>query len=434
MLTNVGFVLQSDTYLDYATEHCSSRWIFKRSIKCSKLVFGQFNSLIFLFYLETFWQINSLEFNHIWEDENNIISAVVAASLISRCSKLVKITLHQCGLFVAKIILNLSFEVMAQIESFELTTAVNCSIDSSLMLFVGTYCLNLLSVAFWSDVNVINKVKFNSDLIKFLLKCSTLTSISVHFNSQTNDKLLNTISLRGAQLSRLNLVITHAVSLSSLAKLFISFSMVMFDLHLCDGGKLQDQSLSYIGKDSLLKVEGTVAGVSFWKLLENLGGNRSIFSNLLSIKLRDITTQPSDTSLSFLANNTKNVTELSISDVLSFNSFSVDTVLKMVQKLPSLTSLKLINIGFLYGCDFVKVVNVEGNILEDYLIDCCQALTFEAVETIFRTNKKLKLLTVWGCDLVHTSSKVTLHSDICSSYLEAINPELKFRCLPYKFW
>jgi hypothetical protein len=108
-------------------------------------------------------------------------------------------------------------------------------------------------------------------------------------------------------------------------------------------------------------------------------------------------------------------------------------LLTLVKGLKSLSQLRLER-SIISAVDIVKICTVEGSNLKECFIQCCRALTFDAVETIFRTNKTLELFTVWGCPLVHKSDKVTLYQDTCSSYLEVLNPTLKFKCCTCDGW
>jgi hypothetical protein len=439
LLTNDGFVLQSLAHLDhYETKYASSKWLFLRSIKCSRYMFVDLDCFIFLPQIQTFRHITTAEFHlvtwHRW-DRNENDAFMSTAVFLNKCTRLESFKVSFCnGLVMQNIVLNLSKELMAQIKSFELTTS-NPEMNSLMMRHIGDYCHNLLSVKFWSksSSSYKNNTTFSDDVIHVLQNCTSITSITANLiKTQISDELFDTICLGGWQLKNLNLTFPHHHgSVHSMVKFINSLSVNLksmfmtaekvdyYDLH-------ENCCMQYFRDISRLFVVGSFAGVCFWEVFQNISCN-SIFSNLLSMELIDITTQPSDTSLSSFIGNNKFLTELTIDDRLGgFGSFSGGTLLTLVKGLKCLSRLQL-ECSDISAVDIVKIFTVEGSNLKECFIKSCRALTFDAVETIFRTNKTLELFTVWRCPLVHKS-------DTCSSYLQALNPTLKFKCIVDHGW
>jgi hypothetical protein len=446
LLTNDGFVLQFVAHLDhYKTKYTSSKWLFLRSIKCSQLIFNDLDCFIFLPQIQIFQQLTTTVFHSVfsYRDENDLFVSI--ALFLNKCTILESFKISFCnGHIMQNIVLNLSKEFMAQIKSFELTT-MNPEMNSLLMRHIGDYCHNLFSVKFWSKSSspYKNNTTFSDDVIHVLRNCNSITSVTANLiKTQISDELFDTICLGGWRLEMLKLRFSHyrKGSVHSMVEFINSLSVNLKSMFLTaekvNSYDPRENSIQYFRDcpvGSRLFVDGSFAGVCFWEVFQKLNCN-SIFSKLLSMELSDITTQPSDTSLSTFIGNNKFLTELSIDDNLhGFGSFSGETLLTLVKGLKSLSHLRLER-STISAFDIVKICTVEGSNLKECFIKCCRALTFDAVETIFRTNKTLELFTVWGCPMVHKSDKVTLCQDTCSSYLEALNPTLKFKCCTYDGW
>lgn len=425
-----GLVLKTKADL----KHSSSRWLFLRSIKCSQLIFGPMESLQYLFCLKTFGHVSYLGFSGIhqdYDDERGPFFSDDCAEVINKCTNLVSIKLQYCGALVQRLLLKLSNDLMSQLTSIELIM-VNSSLCSELMRHVGMCCHKLLSFSVWSNAYAEINTDFSKDLIYVLQNCSLITTLyAKFFHSQTNDELLEMISLRGGTLGELDILISHTASLHSMVHLFESLSVTsMVNLRFRDNTgdmELGDQCIAYVGDLPVLFVEGSVAGVCLWHLLENLNYRKTIvvFSNLRTLRLINITSRPSNAAITILGNNNKSLTDLSISDKSNFHSISGDNVVSLVQTLTNLKRLRLDSMD-LSGDDFVKVMQVEGNILDDCLFQDCPGLTFEAVETILKMNYiALNVLSVWKCKSVDIHIKEFFAMTTYSSYLKALNPEVE---------